>query len=65
LFDAEAVWGTCELESNGVPVLAPLIPKTVIQASAVNVPDSVAFMVAEKVDVVVAYHSVRYVLYEG
>src|SRR5438132_6354358 len=60
------VAGSDTFGSNGLDVLAPLIPKTVIQFSAVLAEDSVAVMVTElRVEDATAYHSSRSVLNEG
>jgi hypothetical protein len=60
------VAGSDTFGSNGLEVLAPLIPKTVIHVSAVSAADSVAVMVAElRVDEATAYHSSRSVTYAG
>jgi len=60
------VAGSETFESNGVEVLAPLTPKTVIQVSAVSAEDSVAVIVAElSVDAAMAYHSSKSFMYKG
>src|SRR2546425_12649972 len=62
----EVVAGSDTFGSNGLDVLAPLIPKTVIQFSAVLAEDSVAVMVTElRVEDATAYHSSRSVMYAG
>jgi hypothetical protein len=60
------VAGSDTFESNGLEVFAPLIPKTVIQVSAVSAEASVAVMVVElRVDEAIAYHSSRSFMYAG
>jgi hypothetical protein len=60
------VAGSDTFGSNGVEVLAPLIPKTVIHTCPVAELASVAVMVAElRVDEATAYHSSKSVVYEG